>query len=120
MIYGLQPATPSSLLLAELGLQPLKFFCWRRTLTFWNLLASAPNGSLHRTLLLDSWNDAWNDVFGVHNLSSSVMLALAKLGHTCPSNGAQLPVFHVDDVMASLEQSFLMCLLLLILVQLLL
>ena len=51
-------------------------------------------------------NDAWNDVFGVHNLSSSVMLALAKLGHTCPSDGAQLPVFHVDDVMASLEQSF--------------
>ena len=54
--------------------------------------------------MLDNWKDACQ--FGVHNLSSSVMLALAKLGHTCPSDGAQLPVFHVDDIMASLEQSF--------------
>jgi hypothetical protein len=36
---GVKYATPSAMLLEELGLSPLQVFWWRRTLEFWNRLA---------------------------------------------------------------------------------
>ena len=45
-ICGVKYATPSAMLLEELGLSPLHVFWWRRTLEFWNKIAASPVGSL--------------------------------------------------------------------------
>ncbi len=44
-ICGVKHATPSAMLLEELGLAPLQVFWWRRTLEFWNKIAASPVGS---------------------------------------------------------------------------
>lgn len=41
----------------------------------------------------------------INLISSSGVLALGKLGHTYPNDGAQLPGFVWIDIMASLEKS---------------
>ena len=65
MFCGVQPSTPSAMLLAELGLSPLKIHWLQRSLNFWDALVSRLIGSFHRTLLLDNWVDATE--FGVRN-----------------------------------------------------
>ena len=51
-ICGVKYATPSAMLLEELGLSPLQVFWWRRTLEFWNKIAASPVGSLFHTILM--------------------------------------------------------------------
>ncbi len=51
-ICGVKYATPSAMLLEELGLSPLQVFLWRRTLEFWNKIAASPVGSLFHTILI--------------------------------------------------------------------
>jgi len=51
-ICGVKYATPSAMLLEELGLSPLQVFWWRRTLEFWNKIAASPVGSLFHTILI--------------------------------------------------------------------
>ena len=51
-ICGVKYATPSAMLLEELGLSPLQIFWWRRTLEFWNKIAASPVGSLFHTILI--------------------------------------------------------------------
>ncbi|RYH25835.1 hypothetical protein EON65_15190 [archaeon] len=92
------------MLLRELGKLPLQVHWWRRSLSFWNDLATAPVGSLYRTLLLDNWRDAC--CFGVKNFSSSVTGALARLGHALLVDSSVLPIISVKAVLGDLERSF--------------
>ena len=58
-ICGVKYATPSAMLLEELGLSPLQVVWWPRTLEFWNKIAASPVGSLFHTILLDILDDAF-------------------------------------------------------------
>ncbi len=66
-ICGVKYATPSAMLLEELGLSPLQVFWWRRTLEFWSRLAASPVGSLFHTILLDNLDDAFSVGRGARN-----------------------------------------------------
>ncbi len=66
-ICGVKYATPSAMLLEELGLSPLQVFWWRQTLEFWNKIAASPVGSLFHTILLDNLDDAFSVENGAKN-----------------------------------------------------
>ena len=58
-VCGVRSNTPADMLLTELGLSCLKVFWWRRTLQFFNELASSPPDSLYHIILLDNQRDAF-------------------------------------------------------------
>ena len=105
MICGVQPSTPSAMLLAELGLSPLKVHWLLRSLNFWNELVSRPIGTFHRTLLFDNWVDATQ--FGVRNFSYSVYTTLQDLGCPLSVNPGVLPELDVQQAVTALQQSLL-------------
>lgn len=78
-ICGVKFATPSAMLLAELGLLPLQVFWWQQTLQFYNKLATSPRDSLFHIILLDNQHDAFER--GVKNFCSSIHRSLASIGH---------------------------------------
>ncbi len=82
-ICGVKYATPSAMLLEELGLAPLQVFWWRRTLEFWNKIATSPVGSLFHTVLLDNLDDA----FSVANGGSIVISLSLSLAQSRMING---------------------------------
>ena len=59
-ICGVKYATPSAMLLEELGLAPLQVFWWQRTLEFWNKIVAGSVESLFHTVLLDNLDDAFS------------------------------------------------------------
>ena len=93
------------MLLAELGLSPLKVHWLRRSLNFWNELVSSPIGAFHRTLLFDNWVDATQ--FGVRNFSYSVCTTLQDLGCPLSVNPGVLPELDVQQAVTALQQSLL-------------
>ena len=97
-ICGVKFATPSAMLLAELGLLPLQVFWWQQTLQFYNKLATSPRDSLFHIILLDNQHDAFQR--GVKNFCSSINRALVSIGHSmCCDSG----VACIHDVPAIVE-----------------
>ena len=85
-ICGVKFATPSAMLLAELGLLLLQVFWWRQTLQFYNKLATSPRDSLFHIILLDNQHDAFQR--GVKNFCGSIHRSLGSIGHSmCCDNG---------------------------------
>jgi len=97
-------ATPSAMLLEELGLSPLQVFWWRQTLEFWNKIASSPVGSLFHTILLDNLDDAFYVRNGAKNFSGSIAACLQSVGQPMPLDRGAIPVLEVDTVVEALRQ----------------
>ena len=77
-----------SILLAETHLSSLKSFWWQQIIQFWNSLASAPNSSVHKTVLLES-------ISGTKTFSFSIFRCLKSIGISTP---VQLPAIPVIDL----------------------
>ena len=78
-ICGLRRNTPTSMVLVELALTPLKLFWWQQSLQFFNKLAACPVDSVFHQVLLDNQNDAFRH--GANNFSRSIFQCLASLGY---------------------------------------
>ncbi len=103
-ICGVKYATPSAMLLEELGLSPLQVFWWQQTMEFWNRIAASPAHSLFHVILLDSLHDAFRFTRGARNFSSSVASCLRSVGQGLPYTGDIIPVLEVDTVVEALRQ----------------
>ena len=99
-ICGVKYATPSAMLLEELGLSPLQVFWWRRTLEFWNRL---PVGSLFHTILLDNLNHAFCVGRGAENVSGSIATCLQSIGQSMPHDSDVVPVTEVATILEALR-----------------
>ena len=86
-VCGVRSNTPADMLLTELGLSCLKVFWWRRTLQFFNELASSPPDSLYHIILLDNQRDAFQ--LRVNNFCRSIFRGLASVGYNM-----SLPLYH--------------------------
>ncbi len=102
-ICGVKYATPSAMLLEELGLSPLQVFWWRRTLEFWNRLAASPVGSLFHTILLDNLDDAFSVGRGARNFSGSVAACLQSIEQSMPVYSGIVPIIEVGTVVEALR-----------------
>ncbi len=102
-ICGVKYATPSAMLLEELGLSPLQVFWWRRTLEFWNRLAASPVGSLFHTILLDNLDDAFSVGRGARNFSGSIAACLQSIGQSMPVYSGVVPIIEVGTVVEALR-----------------
>ncbi len=90
------------MLLEGLGLLPLQFVLWRRTLEFWNNIAASPVGLLFHTMLLDNVND----VFSAKNFSGSIATCLQSTGPpmAMPHDRGVIPVLEVGAIVKGLRQ----------------
>ena len=93
---------PSAKLLTELGLSPLKVFCWRWTLNFDNKIAASPPKSLHHTILLDNQHDTFQGK--VRNFSSSVSEGLAAVGYHMSRDTNVISMLDVPAIVDLLQQ----------------
>ncbi len=89
-IRGVKYATPSAMLLEELGLSPLQGFWWRRTLEYWNRLAASPVGSLFHTMS-SKIDDAFSVGRGARNFSGSIAACLQSIGQSMPVYSGIVP-----------------------------
>ena len=103
-ICGVKYATPSAMLLEELGLTPLQVFWWRRTLEFWNKIAASPVGSLFHTILLDNLDDAFSVGNGAGNFCGSIATCLQSVGQPMPLGRGAVPVLEVGSIVDALRQ----------------
>ena len=103
-ICGVKYATPSAMLLEELGLAPLQVFWWRRTLEFWNKIATSPVGSLFHTVLLDNLDDAFSVANGAKNFSGSIAACLQSVGQPMPFGRDGVPILEVSTIIEALRQ----------------
>ena len=94
-ICGVKYATPSAMLLEESGLAPLQVFWWRRTLEFWNKIATSPVGSLFHTVLLDNLDDAFSVANGAKNFSGSIAACLQSVGQPMPFGRDGVPILQL-------------------------
>ena len=103
-ICGVKFATPSAMLLEELGLSPLQVFWWRQTLEFWNQIASSPVGSLFHTIPLDNLDDAFPVRNGAKNFSGFIATCLQSVGQPMPLDRGAIPVLEVGTIVEALRQ----------------
>jgi len=96
-ICGVKYATPSAMLLEELGLSPLQVFWWRQTLEFWNKIAASPVGSIFHTCLLDNLD-------GAKNFFGSIATCLQSVGQPMPLDRGAIPVLEVGTIVEALRQ----------------
>ncbi|DBA96093.1 TPA: hypothetical protein ACH3X1_001588 [Trebouxia sp. C0004] len=103
-ICGVKYATPSAMLLEELGLSPLPVFWWQQTLEFWNKIAASHVGSLFHTILLDNLDDACSVGNGANNFSCSIATCLQSVGQPMPLDSGTIPVLEVGTIVEALRQ----------------
>lgn len=78
-LVQVRSSVAEAIVLRELGVRPLEELWWQRMVRWWNGLAEAPEGSLHRAVALSDLHDAI--VRNIHNWSWSVYYALRDLGY---------------------------------------
>lgn len=88
----------ASVVLREVGAKPLDSLWLRSALRFWNTLAEAPVGSLHRDVALSDWEEAV--VRNVRNWAWSVWSSVRDLGYVLPIDRHRMPCIDIDAVMA--------------------
>ncbi|DBA96670.1 TPA: hypothetical protein ACH3X1_016740 [Trebouxia sp. C0004] len=103
-VCGVKYATPSAMLLEELGLSPLQIYWWQQTLEFWNKIAVSPVGSLFHTILLDNLDDAFSVGNGAKNFSCSIVTCLQSVGQPMPLDSGTIPVLEVGTIVEALRQ----------------
>ena len=87
----------SDIVLLELCLASPEATWLRRTLRFWNTLAAAPRGSLHRYMVEAEWAER----AAGRTWAASLFQALEGLGYQLPAvEDGGLPVVEVEEVMA--------------------
>ena len=89
-ICGLQSTTANAVIHAETNMSSLESFWWKQSIQFWNLLASAPERSFHRSVLLDNLADSRR---GIPHFSYSVSHCLKSIGISICSQSKNCP-FH--------------------------
>ena len=102
-VCGVRPNTPADMLLTELGLTCLKVFWWRRTLQFFNELASSPPDSLYHIILLDNQHDAFQ--LRVSNFCRSIFQELAAVGYHMSQDVTAVSRLDVTAIMDLLQGS---------------
>ena len=102
-VCGVRSNTPADMLLTELGLSCLKVFWWRRTLQFFNELASSPPDSLYHIILLDNQRDAFQ--LRVNNFCRSIFRGLASVGYNMSQDFTTVSRLDVTAVMELLHSS---------------
>ena len=104
-ICGVKYATPSGMLLEEVGLLPLQSAVWWwRTLEFWNKVAAGPVESSCHMILLDNLDDAFAVGSGVKNISGSIATYLQTIGQTMPHDRGVIPILEVGTIVKALRQ----------------
>ncbi len=79
-------------------------FWWRRTLEFWNKIATSPVGSLFHTVLLDNLDDAFSVANGAKNFSGSIAACLQSVGQPMPFGRDGVPILEVSTIIEALRQ----------------
>ena len=79
---GVNPNTPSHIVMSELEARPLFHACWLRIIEFWNGLGSAPEGDLYKLIFMDNLKDAV--AHDVNNWSNEVITGARRLGFNFP------------------------------------
>ena len=102
-VCGVRRNTPANMLLTELGLSCLKVFWWRRTVQFFNELASSPTDSLYHIILLDNQRDAFQ--LRVNNFCRSMFQGLASVGYHMSQDIASTSQLDVASIMDLLQDS---------------
>ncbi len=91
-------------MLAELRHCNLSLSLWRRTLEFWNKIATSHVGSLFHTVLLDNLDDAFSVASGAKNFSGSIATCLQSVGQPMPFGRDGVPILEVSTIIEAMRQ----------------